>query len=334
MNLEERIKVFVKLGICIGESFLAKNSDKINQSIAENPWFTKKNIENALFALKDMLELDMLESWIKPYSMQEQVNPKRVLIIMAGNIPLVGFHDLLSVIISGHKPIVKLSSNDRILMSLLIEVLITISPSLKNDIQFIDKVKNKKFDAVISTGTDNSAHYFKYYFKDAKKIIRKNRRSIAILDGSETSLELKRLASDVFAYFGLGCRNVSKIYLPIGYDLNLLFEAFFEYNKIVDHRKYGNNYDYNKAIFLMGNNRLIENGFILLKEDESLHSPVAMLYYEFYNDKQLVDHFISENKESIQCVVSKDDIPFGMTQNPRLWDYADGIDTIDFLRNI
>ena len=334
MNLEERIKVFVKLGTCICESFLAKNSDKINQSIAENPWFTKKNIENALFALKDMLELDMLESWIKPYSMQEQVNPKRVLIIMAGNIPLVGFHDLLSVIISGHKPIVKLSSNDRILMSLLIEVLITISPSLKNDIQFIDKVKNKKFDAVISTGTDNSAHYFKYYFKDAKKIIRKNRRSVAILDGSETSLELKRLASDVFAYFGLGCRNVSKIYLPIGYDLNLLFEAFFEYNKIVDHRKYGNNYDYNKAIFLMGNNRLIENGFILLKEDESLHSPVAMLYYEFYNDKQLVDHFISENKESIQCVVSKDDIPFGMTQNPRLWDYADGIDTIDFLRNI
>ena len=334
MNLEERIKVFVKLGICISESFLAKNSDKINQSISENPWFTKKNIENALFALKDMLELDMLQSWIKPYSMHEQVNPKRVLIIMAGNIPFVGFHDLLSVIISGHKPIVKLSSNDRILMSLLIEVLITISPSLKNDIQFIDKVKNKKFDAVISTGTDNSAHYFKYYFRDAKKIIRKNRRSIAILDGSETSLELKGLASDVFAYFGLGCRNVSKIYLPNGYDLNLLFEAFFEYNKIVDHRKYGNNYDYNKAVFLMGNNRLIENGFILLKEDESLHSPVAMLYYEFYNDKQLVDHFISKNKESIQCVVSKDDISFGMTQNPRLWDYADGIDTIDFLRNI
>ena len=334
MNLEERIKVFVKLGICIGESFLAKNSDKINQSISENPWFTKKNIENALFALKDMLELDMLQSWIKPYSIKEQVNPKRVLIIMAGNIPLVGFHDLLSVIISGHKPIVKLSSNDRILMSLLIEVLITISPSLKNDIQFIDKVKNKKFDAVISTGTDNSAHYFKYYFRDAKKIIRKNRRSIAILDGSETSLELKGLASDVFAYFGLGCRNVSKIYLPNGYDLNLLFEAFFEYNKIVDHRKYGNNYDYNKAVFLMGNNRLIENGFILLKEDKSLQSPVAMLYYEFYNDKQLVDHFISKNKESIQCVVSKDDISFGMTQNPRLWDYADGIDTIDFLRNI
>ena len=334
MNLEERIKVFVKLGICISESFLAKNSDKINQSISENPWFTKKNIENALFALKDMLELDMLQSWIKPYSMHEQVNPKRVLIIMAGNIPLVGFHDLLSVIISGHKPIVKLSSNDRILMSLLIEVLITISPSLKNDIQFIDKVKNKKFDAVISTGTDNSAHYFKYYFRDAKKIIRKNRRSIAILDGSETSLELKGLASDVFAYFGLGCRNVSKIYLPNGYDLNLLFEAFFEYNKIVDHRKYGNNYDYNKAVFLMGNNRLIENGFILLKEDKSLQSPVAMLYYEFYNDKQLVDHFISKNKESIQCVVSKDDISFGMTQNPRLWDYADGIDTIDFLRNI
>lgn len=334
MNLEERIKVFVKLGICISESFLAKNSDKINQSISENPWFTKKNIENALFALKDMLELDMLQSWIMPYSIEEQVNPKRVLIIMAGNIPLVGFHDLLSVIISGHKPIVKLSSNDRILMSLLIEVLITISPSLKNDIQFIDKVKNKKFDAVISTGTDNSAHYFKYYFRDAKKIIRKNRRSIAILDGSETSLELKGLASDVFAYFGLGCRNVSKIYLPNGYDLNLLFEAFFEYNKIVDHRKYGNNYDYNKAVFLMGNNRLIENGFILLKEDKSLQSPVAMLYYEFYNDKQLVDHFISKNKESIQCVVSKDDISFGMTQNPRLWDYADGIDTIDFLRNI
>jgi len=195
-------------------------------------------------------------------------------------------------------------------------------------------VKNRKFDGVIATGSDNSAQYFEYYFKGVKKIIRKNRRSVAVLDGTESAMELKGLADDVFAYFGLGCRNVSKLFLPKGYDLNKLFEAFFPYSHVVEHKKYGNNYDYNKAIFLMGSNKLIENGFLLMKEDKSLLSPTAMLYYEYYDDIETVEQFIEENAEQLQCVVSKKDIPFGNTQIPSLWDYADGVDTVEFLRTL
>jgi hypothetical protein len=187
---------------------------------------------------------------------------------------------------------------------------------------------------VIATGSDNSAQYFEYYFKEAKKIIRKNRRSVAVLDGSESAMELKDLANDVFAYFGLGCRNVSKLFLPKGYDLNKLFEAFFPYSHLLENKKYVNNYDYNKAIFLMGSNKLVENGFLLMKEDKSLLSPVAMLYYEYYDDLHTVEQFIETNAEQLQCVVSKKDIPFGNTQQPNLWDYADGVDTVDFLREL
>ena len=194
------------------------------------------------------------------------------------NIPLVGFHDFLTVLISGHKVVIKMSSTDNVLLRLLIDKLISIAPEFKELISFIEEVKNRKFDAVIATGSDNSAKYFEYYFKGAKKIIRKNRRSVAVLDGSESAMELQGLANDVFAYFGLGCRNVSKLFLPKGFDLDNLFKAFYPYSDVVNHKKYGNNYDYNKAIFLMGSNDLIENGFLLMKEDKSLLSPVAMLY--------------------------------------------------------
>ena len=198
----------------------------------------------------------------------------------------------LTVLISGHKVVVKMSSTDNVLLKVLINKLIRIDPEFKKLIVFIDDVKNRRFDAVIATGSDNSAQYFEYYFKGAKKIIRKNRRSVAVLDGSESAIELKGLANDVFAYFGLGCRNVSKLFLPKGYELNKLFEAFFTYSNLVEHKKYGNNYDYNKAIFLMGSNKLVENGFLLMKEDKSLLSPVAMLYYEYYDDVETVEQFI------------------------------------------
>jgi hypothetical protein len=219
-------------------------------------------------------------------------------------------------------------------LRVLIEKLIAIAPEFKERISFIDDVKDRKFDAVIATGSDNSAQYFEYYFKGAKKIIRKNRRSVAVLDGTESEMELKGLANDVFAYFGLGCRNVSKLFLPKGFDLDNLFKAFYPYSHVVEHKKYGNNYDYNKAIFLMGSNELIENGFLLMKEDKSLLSPVAMLYYEYYNDMHTVEQFVEENAEQLQCVVSKKDIPFGNTQQPNLWDYADGVDTVEFLREL
>ena len=334
MNLQSRIQAFTQLGKYLKTDIYQEAVEELILAKVLNPWFTKENIDKSLNAWHEQLKVDMLTAWLSPYKLQEVSSPKRILIIMAGNIPLVGFHDFLTVLISGHKVVVKMSSADNVLLKVLIDKLIIIAPEFSQFIDFIDDVKNRSFDAVIATGSDNSAQYFEYYFKGAKKIIRKNRRSVAILDGSESSMELKGLANDVFAYFGLGCRNVSKLFLPKVYDLNKLFEAFFPYSHLVDHKKYGNNYDYNKAIFLMGKNKLVENGFLLMKEDKSLLSPVAMLYYEYYNDVHTVEQFVEENAEQLQCVVSKKDIPFGNTQQPNLWDYADGVDTIDFLRDL
>ena len=334
MTLQERINTISELGLYLRKNFLEDHFDTIKLATAKNPWFTVKSITNAVLSISDMVEKDMLSAWLNPYTIKEPSAPKNVLIIMAGNIPLVGFHDLLSVIIMGHNPVIKLSSNDNVLIPLIINIFLDLSPLNYNQIKFINEVKGRSFDAVIATGTDNSANYFKYYFKDAKRIIRKNRRSIAILDGSENSQQIKGLANDIFLYYGLGCRNVSKIYLPVGYDLNILFKSFYLHKHVIEHKKYGNNYDYNKAIYLMGNNKLIENGFILLKEDSSLYSPVAMLYYEYYNDINDVHSFIDKNSDKIQCIVSKNNIPFGNTQKPKLWDYADGVDIIDFLKEM
>ena len=334
MNLQARIQAFTHLGEYLKTDIYQEAEEQLNLAKVINPWFTKENIDKALKAWHEQLKVDMLTAWLNPYKLEEVSIPKKVLIIMAGNIPLVGFHDFLTVLISGHKVVVKMSSTDNVLLKVLIEKLISISPEFKDSIALIDDVKNRKFDVVIATGSDNSAQYFEYYFKGAKKIIRKNRRSVAVLDGNESDMELNGLAVDVFSYFGLGCRNVSKLFLPIGYDLNKLFEAFFHFSHLIDHKKYGNNYDYNKAIFLMGSNKLVENGFLLMKEDKSLLSPVAMLYYEYYDDVHTVEQFVKKNIEQLQCVVSKKDIPFGNTQQPNLWDYADGVDTVDFLREL
>ena len=334
MNLEARIQAFTKLGEYLKTDIYQEAEEQLHLAKVLNPWFTKENIEKALNAWHEQLKVDMLTAWLNPYKLEVVASPRKVLIIMAGNIPLVGFHDFLTVLISGHKVVVKMSSTDNVLLKVLIEKLISIAPEFKESISFIDDVKNRKFDGVIATGSDNSAQYFEYYFKGAKKIIRKNRRSVAVLDGTESAMELQGLANDVFAYFGLGCRNVSKLFLPKGFDLDNLFKAFYPYSDVVNHKKYGNNYDYNKAIFLMGSNDLIENGFLLMKEDKSLLSPVAMLYYEYYNDMHTVEQFVEENAEQLQCVVSKKDIPFGNTQQPNLWDYADGVDTVEFLREL
>ena len=334
MNLQERISAFVKLGNYLKKDVYEDSKEQLLRVELLNPWFTQENIRRSLNTWSEQLNFDMLRSWLDPYILKKVINPKRVLIVMAGNVPLVGFHDLLSVLISGHKVIVKLSSNDNLLLKILIDKLISISPEFKSKIFYIDNIKDRNFDVVIATGNNNSSHYFEYYFKGLKKIIRKNRRSIAILDGSESKAQLERLGDDIFAYFGLGCRNVSKLFLPKNFDLDTLFSAFFSYSSLLEHRKYANNYDYNKAVYLMGNNKLVENGFLLMKEDKSLHSPVAMLFYEYYDNISSVNQFLNENKFNLQCVVSKEDIPFGSSQTPNLWDYADGIDTIEFLRSI
>ena len=334
MNLQARICAFTQLGKSLNKDFYKKYAKTIKYASIQNAWFTIENIENALQVWSKQLTNDMLFAWLNPYKLTDSKEIKKILVIMAGNIPLVGFHDFLTVLISGNKIVIKMSTNDSLIFPKIIDELITIEPRFKEYIFLIEEVKNKQFDAVIATGNNNSAQYFEYYFKGVRKIIRKNRRSLALLDGSENKAELAGLADDVFSYFGLGCRNVSKLFLPQGYDLDNLFKAFYRYSYIVEHKKYGNNYDYNKAIFLMGNNQLIENGFLLLKEDKSLFSPVAMLYYEYYTERDSVERFIKEHSEQLQCVVSKKEIPFGYTQKPNLWDYADGVDTIDFLRNL
>ena len=334
MTLKQRKEAFLALGNYLKNDFHIDFSEKIHEVTIKNPWFVKDNIKNAIDNWVNQLDSDMFDAWIDPYQLDEIVIPKKVLIMMAGNIPLVGFHDFVSVIVSGHNVVIKLSSNDNVLMPAIISKLIDIYPDINKNIEFIDEVKDRSFDAVIATGNNNSARYFDYYFKDTQKILRKNRRSVAVLDGSETKIELEGLANDVFSYFGLGCRNVSKVFLPQGYDLNKLFDAFYSYSNVVQHRKYANNYDYNKTVSLMNGNKILDNGFLILKEDKLHFSPTGMLYYEFYSDLDVLEDSIASFSESIQCVISKDSIPFGSTQRPNLWDYADGIDTIDFLRNI
>ena len=332
MNLEERIKAFSQLGHFFSDEITDDFAEKLKDAEIKNPWFTEENTKAAIGAWAKLLTSENLNAWLSPYHLTDSLKPKNVLIIMAGNIPLVGFHDFLSVLISGNRAVIKLSSEDKTLLPFIIDKLIDIAPEFEDKIAFTTDVKDKQFDSVIDIGSDMSDKYFDYYFKNAKKIIRKNRKSVAILDGTESKKELEELAIDVFAYFGLGCRNVSKLFLPKDYDLDQLFEAFYPYQDVMEHNKYANNYDYNKAIYLMGSHEIIENGFLLLKEDTSLQSPLAMLHYEYYSNLDKVKNFIEENKQQLQCVVSKNDIPFGQTQQPKLWDYADGVDTIDFLR--
>ena len=247
MDLEERIEVFSKLGNVLSNISDDRFLQILKKAEIQNPWFTLGNQKQTIKAWTHQLTAENLKAWLAPYNLVENNKSKNVLIIMAGNIPLVGFHDFLSVLISGNNAVIKMSSDDNVLLPFIIDELLKIEANFADKINFIEDVKSKTYDAVITTGNDNSAKYFDYYFKDAKKIIRKNGKSVAILDGEESKEELENLANDVFSYFGLGCRNVSKIFLPKDYDLNNLFEAFYPYQNIIEHKKYANNYDYADA---------------------------------------------------------------------------------------
>ena len=320
------------------ELFFDGMKHQIKLAFENNGWFTPENIAFAFDNWSDLLNEKNLVNWLKNYNMDDiGGSSKTIAIIMAGNIPLVGFHDFLSVLISGHRVLVKQASRDKHLLPYLVQYLYHIEPGFRGLIEFTDE-KLTGYDAVIATGSNNTARYFEYYFKDKPSIIRKNRNSIAVLNGDEDEEQLNGLAEDIFRYFGLGCRSVSKIFVPGGYKFDGLFMALYTWHDIIDYKKYANNYDYNKAVYLMSEFDMLENGFIMLKEDESYASPIATLFFEYYDDREKLKERIDHDKDLIQCVVSEgfyeNEVKFGMTQKPALNDYADGIDTVDFLLKI
>ena len=301
-----------------------------------NGWFTPEQVKFSVQSWAKALTEDNLNQWLSNYDFSK-IEPKKVGLILAGNIPLVGFHDFISVLISGHDVLVKTSSNDQHLLKFLAKYLIAIQPELNSKITFVER-KLEGFDAVIATGSNNTARYFEYYFKDKPSIIRKNRNSVAVLDGTETFEDLVGLGEDIFRYFGLGCRNVSKLFVPKDYNFDNFFKAMYEYRDAIQYEKYANNYDYNKAVFLMSNFQLLDNEFLTIKEDTSYASPISSVFYEFYENLEEITTRLNADAEQIQCVVSKNLIPnsvaFGQTQQPRLWDYADNVDTLTFFNNL
>ncbi|WP_256007391.1 acyl-CoA reductase [Pedobacter deserti] len=302
-----------------------------------NNWFTEDEVRRSLQSLSDMLNETDLHHWLESISIGE--TPKRVGLILAGNIPLVGFHDVLCVLATGNTALIKLSSSDGKLLPALLSELTRIEPLLAERILFTERLKD--FDAVIATGSNNSARYFEYYFSRVPHIIRKNRNSVAVLTGDETEEQIAALGHDIFDYFGLGCRNVSKIYIPSDYDVSHFFIPLEGFASIADHNKYKNNYDYNKSVYLVNQVQHLDNGFLLLKEDEAFSSPLSVLYFERYNDLDVLRNKLNEQADNLQCVVTHAPMEleagvagFGQSQRPKLWDYADNINTVEFLSTL
>ncbi|MET3036780.1 acyl-CoA reductase [Chryseobacterium sp. NRRL B-14859] len=341
MNIENQVLGLIKLSSYI-KAFLAKKPENYNEDDAdielllkkseiENPWFTVDNQKFALQQWADLLTEENIKNWLEKYSISQ--TSKRVGLILAGNIPLVGFHDVISVVLSNHIPVVKLSSKDKYLIPFLLRKWKEFSED-QVEFEFVEKLEN--FDAVIATGSNNTARYLEYYFKNHLSIIRKNRTSIAVLKGDETDEELQLLAKDIFRYFGLGCRNVTRIFIPKDFVIDRLFENFLGFQDIINHNKYANNYDYNRAVYLLNQEKFWDNNFVMLKEDDKLFSPLSVINFSRYESLNDVQNFITENEENIQCVVAKDElglnsISFGEAQNPGLDTYADNVDTMKFL---
>ncbi len=333
MTTADRIKSFVKLS-----HYLQNLSDDEFQSLAlrvanENPWFTKENVRLALNGISFMTREDALTSWINRYTLTG--SSKTVALVLAGNIPLVGFHDLLCVLVAGHKAMIKLSSKDRVLTEFIIDKLISFDPLIYDRITIAERLQN--FDAVIATGSDNSSRYFEYYFGKYPHIIRKNRTSVAILTGSESPEELRRLGNDIFAYFGLGCRNVSKLFVPEGYRFDILFESWNSFKDIINHHKYCNNYDYQKSLLLINRVPFFDNGFVMIQESERIVSPISVIFFEYYPNQQQLRERLEDFNEKIQVVVGNSPlatVPLGNAQSPAVQDYADNVDTMSFLSSL
>lgn len=351
-KMEARIEALEKWGRFMAQSYtgtpdpeLAKIHEHFDQpwqrALREaelyNPWFTQENLRHALETWGGTLTRPQLEAWVAQYPelQKSQQTPQKVAIIMAGNVPLVGMHDLLATLISPHHALIKPSSDDERLWPVLLQVLVALEPQFAPEIRLAEG-QIRKFDAVLATGSNNSARYFHYYFGKYPHIIRRNRSSVALLDGQESPEELKALGEDVFRYFGLGCRNVSKVYLPEGFDWDRLFGAFYHFQAVKDHNKYGNNYDYNRAIYLMEDIPFKENGFFILREHSPLHAPVGVLHVEHYQAREAVLQELTQKRAEWQCLVSREALSLptvkpGQTQQPGLMDYADDEDTLQFM---
>jgi len=325
----------------LGEELLDPPEELLQIIVQErqyNAWFTPENVLQAVQAIGKMLNKTDLEKWL-PQNNDTVFTGKKIGLVLAGNIPLVGFHDVLCVLASGHFALIKASANDSRLISYILKRLVALEPEFANRYEFTERLAN--FDAVMATGSNNTSRYFEYYFSKVPNIIRKNRNSLALLSGFESEEELQKLGHDIFDYFGLGCRSVSKILVPENYDFGVLFRAIESFQPIINHHKYNNNYDYNKSVYLVNQAKHLDNGFLLLKQDEKIASPLAVLYFGFYADLNDAKRQLNEQKEAVQCVVSNMKIAdhmqvvgFGESQQPKLWDYADGVNTMEFLQSI
>ncbi len=348
MTLKQREQAFVQLGLFINRHFSDQWQEKetrfhndlnalMDVAFSYNGWFTRQSIEMALKGIAFMLEKEQLGGFSK--GIKEPQQPKTVAVIMAGNIPAVGFHDMLCVLLSGHRILIKVSSDDPALIPFLAGMLIYFEPGFAPEINF-SEARLKDFDAVIATGSNNTAKHFEYYFGKYPHIIRQNRTSVAILSGGESSEELKELGKDIFWYFGLGCRNVSKLYVPEGYKFDKLYEAIFDFKYVLDNKKYNNNYEYNRAIYLLDLIPFLDNNFLILKEDKGLHAPTAVVYHQSYTNQTSLVENIKEQMQNLQCIVANFEIsgiktiPFGKTQQPSVFDFADDVNTLDFLNSL
>lgn len=338
INIKTAINSFLVLG-----KQLAEPDEQlmaiINDEQYHNAWFTPESVLRAVNAIGKMLNEADLTTWLARYNLSGDAQPKKVGLILASNIPLVGFHDVLCVLATGNHALIKTSSQDAYLIKHVLQRLVDIDDSFATQFSFVERLTD--FDAIIATGSNNSSRYFDYYFGKVPNIIRKNRNSIALLTGNETAEDLFNLGHDIFDYYGLGCRNVSKLLVPEGYSFNFFFESIEEFKTIIHHHKYSNNYDYNKSIYLVNGDKHFDNGFLMAKEDERIASPLAVVYFSYYTDLQAAQQLLTDQSESLQCIVTKTPINvqsqvvgFGRSQQPALWDYADGIDTMDFLANL